>query len=97
MLLSRSTAATRPCKAPHGSKGPASSRGGGATRPRTTNKGPTFLSSSSELLLSREGKRANAPRALQGGDDGCPFEALGVPADASSEEIKKAYRRQAAQ
>ena len=57
----------------------------------------TFLSSSSYDSAAPKMKRMLACRAHQGGDDGCPFEALGIPADASSEEIKKAYRRQAAQ
>ena len=97
MLLSRS--ALWPCKAPHGGsrERPASLRGG-ATRPRT-NKGLTFPSSFSHdsAAVPRVKQRLLAPRAHRGGDDGCPFEALGIPADASSEEIKKAYRRQAAQ
>ena len=97
MLLSRS--ALRPCKAPRGGsrERPASLRGG-ATRPRT-NKGLTFPSSFSHdsAAVPRVKQRLLAPRAHRGGDDGCPFEALGIPADASSEEIKKAYRRQAAQ
>lgn len=66
-------------------------------RPRT-NKASTFYDSAAEAAPPTTPKRLLACRAHQGRDeDDCPFEALGIPADASSEEIKKAYRRQAAQ
>ena len=65
--------------------------------PRTNKALTFFLHDSDSAAAAPKMKRLLACRAHQGRDDDCPFEALGIPADASSEEIKKAYRRQAAQ